>query len=41
MSHTINPVIYAAKKIIRFCLFDKKLFLLNNIHANLIPGQSI
>ena len=25
MSHTINPVIYAAKKIKRFCLFDKKI----------------
>ena len=28
---TINPVIYAAKKIMRFCRFDQNIFLLNNI----------
>ena len=37
---TVNPVIYAAKKIMRFCRLTKNLFLLNNIYANQIPGQS-
>ena len=41
MKNNVNPVIYAAKKIMRFCRFlTKILFLLNNIYANQIPGQS-
>ena len=36
-----NLVIYAAKKIIcDFVILTKILFLLNNIYANQIPGQS-
>ena len=38
--YTVNPVIYAAKKIMRFCRFGFKKNLLNNIYANQIPGQS-
>ena len=38
--HTVNPVIYAAKKIYDFVLLSKILFLLNNIYSNQIPGQS-